>query len=450
MAKDTNFSVTYKGPWKGIDVSMPENAIDRASTPFSQNFIMKNGELRSRPRQSQLIPALPDGTTPNAIHTFTDSNNVTHTVAISSSGLWQLNRNWPIAIATRQIQNCWSKVGTFPVQPGLNIPSAHEVFVNKFFWTTGGSFLWSWDGITSTGFLPQWQPSNHYYVGQQIQDSNGNWQVVTQSGISKVAPHPVWSNTVGTPTIDGTSGLQWGYNGIPLIGNGGIQSVAVVDVANKITAGAYFLGILASSLLLLNTIENGSNFAQRVRWSPSGIPNIWDPNVNIGAGFEDLLDTPDSITGCMFVGSTGLIARSNGTTEMSIGSSGINPFVFNHFWASEHGIGNIFPFSMDQYGPIGMFISQDDIYEYSLGGFKDVGGGARDAIFNDLANTNGNPAAAMVPVYQNNYVYLQYVLLIPLGNNMRSWRYSLKDKSWQSDLFSNKVFIATPDYVAIS
>jgi hypothetical protein len=448
MAQDNHFEHTYQGPWKGVDVSKPENLLDPASTPLTQNFIMKNGELRTRPIQKLSIPGLPDNSIPNALHTFSDSNNVVHTVVVSSSGLWQLNRSWMATLALKQPKKAWAKVGTFPQQPGLNVISDHVVFVNKFFWTNGGSQLWSWDGITSAGFLSPWQKNHQYYIGNQIQDSNGNWQVVTTAGISGAA-HPVWSNTVGTTTADGTGSLVWSYNGIPRLANGGIQSVAVVDVTNKITAGAYFLGQLNASLLMLNTVENGSNFAQRIRWSPSGIPNIWDPNVNIGAGFEDLLETPDAITGCLFVGSTGLIARINGTTEVSTGSSGINPFVFNHFWASAHGIGNIYPFSMAQYGPIGMFISQDDIYEYSLGGFKDIGGGALDAIFNDLANTSGNPIADLCPVYKNNYIYLQYVLIIPLGTVTKVWRYSVKDKSWQSDLYSNKLFLAVPDFLAI-
>lgn len=451
----TNFEVVYNGPWKGIDVSMPENFIPKEATPNCQNFIMKNGELRTRPKIYPYIPGPPDNSPISMFDTFIDANNIVHTVAITSTGLWQLNRNWQVALSSRQLGKIWSKVGTYPVQPGSLLPVLSYIFLNKIYWTNGGGNLWVWDGITSIGKLSQWQKATKYYVGNQIQDTNGNWQVCTQAGISQTPGPPGWVATIGTVLIDGT--VQWTESGKPLLASGGIQSVAMVDATNGVTAGGLFIGELGSHLILLNTIEqqiNGQgqqNFTQRMRWSPSGIPNIWDTNVNIGAGFIDFLEVPDSITGVLFIGSTGLIIRSNGCSEVSINAnSGINPFIFNHLWASEHGIGSVYPFSVAQYGPVGIFISQEDIYEYSIGGFKDIAGTAHTAIYNDLAAATSTPVAAIVPKYNLNYLYLQYVLLIPQGNNTKCWRYSIKDKTWQSDTFTNKIFTCRPSNIAIS
>src|SRR5207245_11060107 len=110
--------------------------IPPSSSPFSQNFIMKNGELRSRPRMSLGIPGPQDNSPINNVNTFLDSNNVVHTTIVTQTGLWQLNRTWTTNKERKStFQNVWSKVGTFGVQPGPNLPSATQVFVNSLYWT---------------------------------------------------------------------------------------------------------------------------------------------------------------------------------------------------------------------------------------------------------------------------------------------------------------------------
>jgi hypothetical protein len=455
MPQSNYFERTYQGPFKGIDVSMPENEIDIASSPSFKNFILRNGEIRTRPRQYLVIPGPPDGLVLENINTFLDANNVYHTVTVTPSGLWQLNRNWQnnVGSTNKNIRDrVWSKVGTFPTQPGPSLPLACQVFVNKFYWTNGGNNTWVWDGINSINSLSQWPKTKQVYVNYQIQDSNGKWQVCTVAGITG-STAPVWSAVIGGITQDGTA--QWTMNGSPFVSNGGIQNTAIVDATNGITAGAFFIGELAASLLLLNTVEgkggSGENFPQRIRWSANGIPNIFDPNVNIGAGFVDMLEVPDTITGALFLGTTAYITRVNGATEMSVNAgNGINPFEFNHLWASQNGIGNIFPFSISGYGPIGCFISTEEIYEVSVGGFKEIGGTALNAIYNDLANRSSSPLATIVPIYNPSYIYLQYVLMIPQGNDTSVWRYAIKDKSWQNDIYKNILFSGRPSFCAIS
>lgn len=436
------FEIRYNGPFSGVDVSLPEDVIPQNASPFLTNYILKNGEIRTRPRQDiRFIPPTNDGLAMQIITSFLDANNVFHTVAVTGSGLWQLNPLW-----ARNRTNAWSLIGQYPIQPGPKIPVASAVFVNKFFWTNGGTNLWYWDGISSINAPQRWQPNTAYKMGQSIVDSNGNLQVAGNSGISKTGAHPVWGNTLGAQTTDtGSTPIVWTENGKPAQANG-FSAAAVVDATNGITAGAYFLIELNSQLLMLNTVESvGGQFSQRIRWSPSGLPTIWDPNVNIGAGFVDELDVPDSITGAFTVGTTAFILRNNGITEVtSNGGSGTNPFNFNHLWASDRGIGNVFPFGYASYGPLGIFISEDDVYNVSLGGFNRIGANARDAIYNDLALASNTPIATIVPYYSNNYVYNHYRLMIPQGNNTVQWCYAIEDKSWQREYKSNTIFTGIP------
>ena len=422
------FEITYQGPFKGVNTSLPEDVIPADSTPFMNNFILKNGEIRSRPRQSLILPATSDKQPMLGIQSFLDQNNVIHTVTVTQSGLWQLNRNW-VNDRTNS-KKAWQLVGSFLNQPGPNFPFSSAVFINKFFWTNGGSHLWMWDGIGSIGAPRKWAAKTAFLQGQTIVDTNGKIQVATASGVTG-AVVPTWATTLGAITQDNT--IPWAENGLYIQANAFIDA-CVVDAQNGITAGGYFLVELNSQLLLCNTVEsNGGNFPQRIRWCASGLPTIWDPNVNIGAGYNDELDVPDVITGAFSVGTTAFILRNNGITEITSNGSATNPFTFNHLWASKRGIGNALPFGYASYGPLGIFIADDDIYSVSMGGFEKIGGGARDDIYNDLNNASQVPIGSIVPYYARNYVYIHYRLAINQGNDVVYWIYSIEDKSWQRE-----------------
>lgn len=372
---DSYFEQAYDAPWKGINVDLPENKIGKEYTPDAKNWILRSGELRSRPRQSALINGLPDASQPTAINNFQDANNVVHTVVVSTTGLWQLNSAW-----AKNPGKEWSLVGRFtspyPVQ---SVPASVQIFLDQLFFVTGDFNLWNWDGITP----------------------NATSASSALKSIAKITESPV---TAGGPLL----------------------------------AGGLFLGELDSRLIILNTVEQVdalgrpfTNFPQRIRWSASGLPTVWDPTVNVGAGFNDELDVPDVITGFLTIGRNGFIFRSNGISEMTSISQGLLPFDFNHLWASDRGIGNVYPFSIAGYGPVGMFISSDDIYELSLGGFKKIGGVARNAIFEDLASAVVTPIASLFPSYAVGYPYLTYKLSIPVaGGKSKNWCYFVEADAW--------------------
>jgi len=448
MRENGYFEAVYNGPWKGLNVEQPENQMADVYSPSLSNFILKHSELRTRPRISTGILGTPDNYPIDVITTFMDSNNVNHTVIVTRKGLWQLNPNFQ-----RNRRKAWNLIGSFPVQPGPDIPTASQVFLNKFYWTNGSNNLWVWDGISSVNSPVPWTADKRVFVNYRVIDSNGNVQVVITPGFTG-ATAPAWNVVIGGNTTDtaASQAAVWVNNGTPAP-SAGFYGTAVVDATAGITSGAFFIGSLASRVLMFSTIEGsgelGSPFTQRVRWCPAGIPSIWDPNVNIGAGFDDFLEVPDIITGYMSIGDkTGFVFRANGISEMTAVSDGILPFDFNHLWASEHGIGNVFPFSISQYGPIGMFISSDDIYNISIGGFKAVGGAARDAIFGDLASASSTPLSAMIPRFANNYIYLMYILVIPFGNDTKFWCFSTDENSWVSWIKKNVTVTARMNLVA--
>jgi len=79
----------------------------------------------------------------------------------------------------------------------LGIPPADE--------TTDGTVTWVNLGLTTAATPAAWQANHTYAVGNFIEDTNFNIQVVTAivgNGHSKVGLHPVWKTTVGQATAD--------------------------------------------------------------------------------------------------------------------------------------------------------------------------------------------------------------------------------------------------------
>jgi hypothetical protein len=203
-----------------------------------------------------------------------------------------------------------------------------------------------------------------------------------------------------------------------------------------LSIGALYLGELNNQILLANVtvLDNATGviypFPQRLWWSANGLPTIWDPLANSSAGFNDFLDVPDILTGIMTIGVQGFLFRSNGITQFTITGQSLAPFQFDHLWASTHGIGNVFPWSIAQYGPSGFFASTEQIYKMGVNAFQPVGGTARDAIYADLASASANPVASYLPNLGLGYNYPLYTISIPLTTFTRHYQYSDEDNNW--------------------
>ena len=122
------FEQVYQGPYQGIHSFYPEMLIGENESPDASNVILKNAEIRTRPRMSLGILGTPDGYPIDVVDTFLDGNNVSHTVIVTRRGLWQLNPNF-----AKNRRRAWNSVGTFPTQPGPDLPVAHATFLNKFY-----------------------------------------------------------------------------------------------------------------------------------------------------------------------------------------------------------------------------------------------------------------------------------------------------------------------------
>jgi hypothetical protein len=393
LSQSGAFEIEYTfAPPLGLHVQAPENLIPDTASPSMSGVQLRNSELRSMPPFVLKFPS-PDPINPFlGQFSFIDLNAVAHTVAWTSRGLWQLAGNNP------PLASSWSILGG--PAPNPSNPMAYRAFANVLYYTNGAPFMASWDGTTQA-------PTSTTTFGDAS-------IAASVAGISKADSPTIIAGSTG-PLAIGALFLAELDNHIIL------ANVTVLDQlgVNAATSGA----ITPAGVIF--------NFPQRIWWSANGLPNVWDFAANTNAGENDFLDVPDQITGIITIGTAGYIFRSNGITQFIPTGNGIVPFQFDHLWASDHGVGNIYPWSITSYGAFACFVSAEQIYQMGVNSFSDIGGTARDAIMADLSQASGTPVGSIVPTEASGIVYLTYRISIPLTTFTRHYIYSFEGKYWE-------------------
>lgn len=220
-----------------------------------------------------------------------------------------------------------------------------------------------------------------------------------------------------------------GFGAIYAYTPGPAGTSSITQLTNFI--GGQFIGELNGRLVVLavDQIVAGvySYFPFQINWSgATGAYGVWNPTISglvTGAGFNQLPDVADEITGFLTVGPTGYIIRKQGVTEITPLNSGIQPFDFNHLWASDKGIGSIYPETVCQYGSLGAFISDTGAYTIGYGGVNTIQGrfwGAINAALEDFYKAEINyqnvifgVSGGLSPIYIAQERNLYYILYIP-------------------------------------
>jgi hypothetical protein len=397
IGQNGNWSAEYFGPYAGLDVQHPETLIPDNASPSFNNFMLRNSELRTRPPFTNPFPLAPFNITKPqlGITTFVDVNGTYHTVIWAGDQLYQFVS--PTA--------GFVDVGTASPGDMQTNPVSYRAFANTIYYTNKAALIGANNAPIIAPFVGLW---NGLTAAPQFTQTQFDASVTESiAGIALTDSPTVASSLPGAPIVTG-----------------------------PLAIGGLYIGELNNQLLLANVsvLDQGTgviySFPNLLWWSANGLPLEWDPVHNTSAGFNPFLDVPDLITGLVTLGIAGYIFRTNGITQFATTGSAVTPFTFDHMWASDHGIGNVLPFSIAQYGPTACFIANDDIYSLSVSSANKIGGTSRDAIFADLAAAVSTPFANIAPVFTPGYSYLTYLLLIPLNGFVRMYVYSFEDKNW--------------------
>lgn len=433
-------ATSWSTPYGGLHVQTPENIIGPSFTPAVNNFFFRNSELRTRPKFKQLLPG-PDGN--NLIlgcGSFLSPNQVWHTFCMTPRGLFQLSVD-PFDKANRG-ENPWIFLGGATLSTA---PIAWQSY-NGILYYCNSTHLCAWDGVA-----PQAVPDVAFTGGNPSQlggatiggtfltelDNHIILGYINHSQLGRFPQRVQWSNNGFNP-IGSTVSTVWAALTAKQFGDRIVDSngnVQVVIAGTTFTTGA--VQPIWPRTLNATIVDAGITWANAGPNSqfPSNLGTIgatFDPGVNVSAGFNDFIDCPDIITGLMALGREGFVFRQNGITHMTPTGKGVAPFDFNHMWSSQNGIGNVYPFTIAQYGNTGVFISFEQIYQITPGALQPIGGGARDAIMVDLAKSTGSPKASIDRGFNLGYTFLNYHLRIPLDNATRSYVFSMEENNWTS------------------
>lgn len=298
--------------------------------------------------------------------------------------------------------------------------------------------------------FPQLPGNNPTVLGMRtFQDALGNFHTVFLN-----SNQPFYLNPDGTynPLLDPSGNLFNPTSSIffsteiflnnLLFANGGAPLSYVQGDQNFFTAGnvpgtCFFLGKLASHLMMINTIEptistlGSMNFTNRVRWSASGDFTQWDETVDLTAGAVDISDVEDQLTGWATIGQTGFAFRNNGITTFSPTGVGTSPFDIENFSIGPQGVGCSVPYTLAVYGFMCAFVALDDIYVFDGSTPQRIGGKAKKSIFRDIYASTAPVSAFMLGTLLGGTDFLSYWLCCPQAGGVTSvWIYHFDSQSW--------------------
>ena len=457
---DGSFEIIYGQKYTGINVQAPPNLIADTDAVDINNFFVRNAQITSRPQVIPWTNSIGGTNVLTGVGTFLSPSRIYHTFAFDSAGgLWNLNSSAP--------PSTLSKIATLSTLQSTN-PVSWRVFNSVLYWVNGSQSMGAWDGQLAAGGIITYgvgAGGSGYAVGDTgtvtTGGANATYKVLTVVS-GAVASFTITNSGSGYSTSSGnaTSVTTGGGDGtftvnIFSIGIGPSQQVATVTTTSTgdTPLGARYIDVLDQQVILANTNGNASDGPFTIRWSATGLPTVFDPTVNINAGFNIFIDFADQISGFMGLGRVGYIFHRTGITEMAPTGVGTAPFDFNHIWNSQDGTGGIFPNTVAQYGQVGAFVSTENIYSISNYQFNPIGGTSRDAIFADFntALTGINsplPIGAILPGYEDDFVYLTYQIYIPLSVTGPTvmWQYSFEDNTWERYTISHQLVTGIPTF----
>lgn len=159
------------------------------------------------------------------------------------------------------------------------------------------------------------------------------------------------------------------------------------------------------------------------QYSGSGASDPWNPVNQLGGGFNQLSDVPDTITGLAGIGRSALIFRNNGVSQCDpnpgTSNSGLQPFTFYHLWASAQGVG-AYPGTVAQFGQTVYFRSSDNVYSISIsGGLQPVGPRIIAKINADERASKSGEGATFITSGAPSYWYFSSIVVI--GGQLHYW-----------------------------
>lgn len=268
---------------------------------------------------------------------------------------------------------------------------------------------------TSTGYIP---------VATVTQAFSGALPAITNA--FSQAPNPVsWVNVGETLYIGGYGTMILSFS---LAGGTPVFSLLTSYL------GAVCLGKFNSQLIAAGVVPGPGTVIQQpemvLAWSAPNKFGIWNPTNSdgtvTGAGFNQISDISDYLSGIFLTPGTAVIMRAQGIDYITPLSGGFSPFDFVHISNALMGEGCQHFKWVTEYDQVGFFAGNSDIYMFS-GSISPIGAKIKNAFFSrsvPVTYRNHDSAAG-----QFNFLNANQVLTIFIEDNML-FIYNLTEKNW--------------------
>jgi hypothetical protein len=309
--------------------------------------------------------------------------------------------------------------GTATVRPGYNaltaLPDGFPALGIADFFTSSGAHVQA--AITKSN-LYKWTGSG--------------WTVITGAGFTGSASQ-IWSWDVIAQKLVFSQGADkiWSWDGVAA---GYVQTSANAPASASIAE-------IGLHLVALNTLEGGTQFPQRYRWSGLADPTDW---TSINAGVNDNLNNLGPGQSLKKLGQYGYGWHFNGIIQLQPTGIGTNPFAF--YPIVNASLGLLARSSMDHFSRDGIeqavYLSSDNVYVFNQSSLTPIGDapldgrrrvGARSRI---LADVFSHGTLTDVFGFVTNTIAGQpfnaYWLVIP---GTSCWVYNFDESNWTNFVF---------------
>ena len=420
-------------PVGGIITNIPPTEIDSSALTDAYNMVYRDNRIDKKLGYSQLGAGLPLNGSVMAIKRYIKFSGVEKLVVITSRDVYDYYSGNYSLLTPGYITNTVTVTNGSPIITGATtLWSANVKIGDKFRIGTINAASPVWYTVLTVDSNTQITLTAPYagVSGNTLAYTIRKVYTVPDSSfvsLETMLDLLIWTN--GTDPIqkwDGSAAVQ-NLGGSPPL--------------------AQYIKSFKDYLILASTVESTVAYPQRIRWSDTGAPEVWNSG---NAGFNSLAEGPDFITGMEILRDDYLVIYKENSIYVAVNTTNINVFDIS---LRVVGIGLIAPRTLQAVtiaglGDVHVFLGADNVYAYS-GATSPVP--IADSIQRQMLSLI-NPAevtrAFSAYIKEDN----EYWLFFPSTTSTyvnQAWVFNTKTKAWLKASFAD-FLTCVGDYVTQS
>lgn len=268
-----------------------------------------------------------------------------------------------------------------------------------------------------------------------LQWTSGGWQVITGPGFAGSSTQLFsWATVNYKLCFSQGADIVWLWDGV---------SPSYVQSSSSAVA-AFYMSEIAQHLVVANTVESGTAFPQRYRWTGIDNPTDW---TSVNAGVNDILNDLGPVNGVIKIGQYGFGGHQRGWIQIVPTGIGIDPFAFYPIINASQGL--TCPYSLDHFDDQGVeyaaYVGPDNVYIFNGSSVSPIGDqptgdrkrlGARSRILADIRSSTPSAVYGFVTYAINGVPFRAYWLVVP---NVSVWVYNFDEQNWTYFTYSQQL-----------